>query len=209
MISRVFVLVLLAFAATAHAQQYRWVDKDGRVQFTDTPPPAWAKDVRKDESVAEKPAAAPLPFELARLQQDFPVTLYTAPTCKEGCERARDLLNKRGIPFKEVSVIDTDTQDELKRASGGTDVPVMVVGRSVERGFEQSAFDALLDSAGYAKAGVYPARAQKAPDGADGTSGVKAQKVEQAPRKTGPYDTSGLQGTPQKPGPYGTPAETK
>src|SRR5213078_225399 len=29
----------LAFAATALAQQYRWVDKDGKVGYGDTPPP--------------------------------------------------------------------------------------------------------------------------------------------------------------------------
>ena len=29
----------LAFAATALAQQYRWVDKDGKVAYGDTPPP--------------------------------------------------------------------------------------------------------------------------------------------------------------------------
>jgi len=207
MISRFFLIALLLLTGLAQAQQYRWVDKNGRVQFTDTPPPAGAKDVRKTETEAEKPAAAPLPFELARLQRDFPVTLYTAPACKEGCERARALLNQRGIPFKEVSVADNETQDELKRVSGGTDVPVMVVGRSVERGFEQSAFDALLDSAGYPKAGVYPARSQKASDAQSG--GVKAEKVETPVKKSGPYDPSGLQGTPQKPGPYGIPGETK
>jgi glutaredoxin len=221
MISRVFLLVLLTLAGLAHAQQYRWVDKNGRVQYTDTPPPASAKDVRKTDGTAgttAKPAAAPLPFEVARLQQDFPVTLYTAPACKEGCDRARALLNKRGIPFKEISVWETETNEELKRVSGGTDVPTLLVGRSVERGFEQTAFDALLDSAGYPKAGVFPARSQKAPDtpegyvAPDGSSAgkpaVRAEKTE-APQKTGPYDPSGLQGAPQKPGPYGVPGETK
>jgi hypothetical protein len=29
----------IAFAATALAQQYRWVDKDGKVGYGDTPPP--------------------------------------------------------------------------------------------------------------------------------------------------------------------------
>ena len=199
---------MLMLAGLAHAQQYRWVDKRGRIQYTDTPPPASAKDVRKTESTAAPAAAPALPFELARLQQDFPVTLYTAPTCKEGCERARDLLNKRGIPFKEISVFENSTNEELKRVSGGTEVPTMVVGRSVEKGFEQTAFDALLDSAGYPKAGIYPARAQKAPDGPDGKPAVKAEKAA-APEKPGPYDASGLQGTPQKPGPYGVPGETK
>jgi glutaredoxin len=208
MISRFFLITLLLFAGLAQAQQYRWVDKNGRVQFTDTPPPTGAKDVRKTDIETEKPAAAPLPFELTRLQRDFPVTLYTAPVCKEGCDRSRALLNKRGIPFKEISVIDTEANEELKRISGGTDVPVMVVGRSVERGFEQSAFDALLDSAGYPKAGVFPTRSQKASDGPDGKPAVQAEKKD-APRKPGPYDPSGLQGTPQKPGPYGIPGETK
>ena len=32
-------LLALGFAAAASAQQFRWVDKDGRVQYGDTPPP--------------------------------------------------------------------------------------------------------------------------------------------------------------------------
>lgn len=37
---RPLLAVLLAFAATAAtAQMYRWVDKDGRVHYTQTPPP--------------------------------------------------------------------------------------------------------------------------------------------------------------------------
>ena len=39
---RAVVLLLLLAAAQAHAQQYRWVDEKGRVQYTDTPPPATA-----------------------------------------------------------------------------------------------------------------------------------------------------------------------
>jgi predicted lipid-binding transport protein (Tim44 family) len=32
-------LVVMGFVASVSAQQYRWVDKDGRVQYGDTPPP--------------------------------------------------------------------------------------------------------------------------------------------------------------------------
>jgi hypothetical protein len=35
--------VMLAAAAGASAQLYRWVDKDGRVRYTDTPPPGGVK----------------------------------------------------------------------------------------------------------------------------------------------------------------------
>jgi hypothetical protein len=37
---KVFLLALgAAFAATALAQQYKWVDQDGKVRYGDTPPP--------------------------------------------------------------------------------------------------------------------------------------------------------------------------
>ncbi|MGH8703832.1 MAG: DUF4124 domain-containing protein [Burkholderiales bacterium] len=33
------LLVALALAGAAQAQQYKWVDKDGKVRYGDTPPP--------------------------------------------------------------------------------------------------------------------------------------------------------------------------
>jgi len=200
--------VAAAFGAgLAAAQQYRWIDKDGKVQFSDTPPPPGAKDVRKSTDTTAKPGAPAVPFELARLQKDFPVTLYTAPNCKEGCQNARDLLNKRGIPFKEVQAWDPDSAAELKRVSGGDEVPVLVVGRTMERGYEKGAFNALLDSAGYPKEGLLPALSQKAPPPPDGYTAPDAQPAAKpvqsvAPQKLGPYDASGLQGPAPKPGPY-------
>ena len=224
-------LLFLLAAGLAQAQQYRWIDRDGRVQFTDAPPPAWAKDVRRTNVTTAKPAAPQVPFEVARLQKDFPVTLYTSPNCKEGCDFARAALSKRGVPFKEVQVWDLETNDELKRVSGALEVPTLLVGRSAQRGYEQEPFDALLDSAGYPKAGVLPAlpvKAPAAPEGyvADETArpGAKPVQAPQAPQKAGPYDASGLTGPapkpgqydpsglvgpPPKPGQYGIPGEAK
>ena len=213
--SRVALVVLAWFVASgpAQAQQYRWVDKNGKVQFTDAPPPADAKDVRKVEgaapAAAQTGAEAPLPYEIARLQADFPVTLYTSPGCKDACELPRAALNKRGVPFKEVQAWNKETIDELKRISGGNEVPVLTVGRDTLRGFEQSAFDAMLDSAGYPSAGTVPPRSQKAPPPPEGYAGAdapkpEAQKPAEAQPKAGPYDTSGLQGPAPKPGIYDT-----
>ena len=55
------------------------------------------------------------------------------------------------------------TNEELKKVSGGNGVPVLLVGTSVQKGFEQGALDALLDNAHYPKAGVVPARKQAPP----------------------------------------------
>jgi Domain of unknown function (DUF4124) len=45
-------LLLLALSVSAHSQMYKWPDKDGRVHYSDTPPPG-----AKDERRAGKPAA--------------------------------------------------------------------------------------------------------------------------------------------------------
>ena len=207
MISRVFFCLLLAAAAgLAQAQQYRWIDDKGRVQITDTPPPRGAKDVRKIAGPAAKPeAAAPMPFELARLQKDFPVSLYTAPGCKDPCEQARSHLNKRGIPFKEVQVWNPETLEQLKALASTENVPVLAVGRSVQSTFDPVRYDALLDSAGYPAAGVFPARSQQAPAAPEGFEPLpvaEPEKPVESAQKAGPYDTSGLKGPAPKPGPY-------
>jgi len=215
MILRVFSLASLAAVlaiAPAQAQQYRWIDRHGNVQFTDTPPPPGAKDVRTVTGATAAPASASMPYEVARLQADFPVVLYTSPSCKAACQLARDALNKRSVPFNEVQVWNAPTIAELKRVSGGEEVPALLVGREVQRGFEESAFDLLLDSAGYPKAGALPPLSQKAPPPPEGYSTPEKPKpapAAQGAEKPGPYDTSRLQGPPPKTGPYSVPGETK
>jgi glutaredoxin len=159
----VFSILLACAAGAASAQLYRWTDEKGRVHITDTPPPPSAKSVQKTKPGAVSAVESQQPFELTQAIKDFPVTLYTSPSCKEGCAAARAALNRRSVPFKEVQVSDEPTNEELKRVSGGNDVPTLVVGRSVHRGFEQGAYDALLDSARYPKTGLLPPRAQAQP----------------------------------------------
>jgi len=163
MILRTLLLVLLAGAGLAHAQQYRWVDKDGVVQYTDTLPPPGAKDVQKLKPRSANVAQPQTPFALANVQKDFPVTLYTSPNCKEPCSAAREALNKRGVPFKEVQVWDPDTNKQLEKVAGSSGVPTLVVGRTVQKGYEQGAYDILLDSAGYPRAGILPVGTQGVP----------------------------------------------
>jgi glutaredoxin len=168
-------------------------------------------------------SGAPLPFEIARLLKDFPVTLYTSPNCKEICEQARAALNQRSVPFTEEQIWNEETQQKLKTVSGSNQVPVIVIGRTVLTGFDQSKVDELLSSSGYPAAGVYPPRKQSAPPPPDSAAKAEAPKPVAGP-KPGPYDTSNLQGPPPKPGlydssklqgpapkpgPYGVPAESK
>jgi glutaredoxin len=182
-------LCLAAFAATA--QVYRWTDDKGRVHITDTPPPASAKSVRKSGGPAPAGAAAasaPEPFELQQARSKYPITLYTTPGC-EACAEARKLLNGRGLPFSEVSVTEEAQLEELKKVSGGTSVPAMVVGSSVQRGFEPGLYQRTLDAAGYPRAGVLPARNQAEPTPPP-PPGLPAVKPAAEPeRPAGPYSS--------------------
>lgn len=50
---------LVALATAAHAQQFRWVDKDGRVQYGDSPPPgAKVTPLKPPAGPAVQPASA-------------------------------------------------------------------------------------------------------------------------------------------------------
>ena len=55
-------MAILLATATVAAQVYKWVDKDGKVQYTDTPPPASATKTeakKLDAAPVAAPVAAP------------------------------------------------------------------------------------------------------------------------------------------------------
>jgi glutaredoxin len=181
------VLVLFAFAAAAHAQTYRWVDEKGRVQYTDTPPPAGAKGAQKKQ-LRDNAMGSQGSYDLDKAMRESPVTLYSHPDCKEHCQMARNTLNKRGIPFREVNVETQETQDELKRVSGGINVPVLVVGGQVETAISAQAYERALDLAGYPRAGVARPRNQAAPPPLDDKPAEAAKPAaEPEPARRGPY----------------------
>ena len=157
----VSAVVVLVYAGIAGAQLYRWTDEKGRVQITDTPPPVSAKNVQKRAAPAA-PAAQQEPFALQKARKEFPVTLYSAPGC-DLCNDARKLLNARGVPFTEISVTSSEQIEEFKKTVGGTSVPAIVIGSTVQQGYGETVYQRLLDDAGYPKTGELPPRNQAGP----------------------------------------------
>jgi glutaredoxin len=186
--ARPIAFLLMLSAGVAFAQPYRWIDEKGRVQYSDTPPPAGAKGVEK-KRFQDNAIGGQSSYQLDKATRESPVTLYSHPDCKDQCQIARDTLNKRGIPFREVSVDSQPKQDELKRLSGGTIVPVLAVGGQVETTISPQAYDRALDLAGYPPAGVARPRNQAAPPAAPESRPAEAPKpaAEPAPERRGPY----------------------
>ena len=164
---RAYFLVAAAFAATiacgaATAQAYRWVDEQGNVHYTQTPPPPGAKNVqRKNLQQSGAAASADLPYATKLAAQNFPVKLFAQEKC-EACDRARALLVKRGVPFAEVNVLSQKEADEVKAISGEGNLPLVVVGSLHQSGFQEQLLNSLLDTAGYpAEGSSVPSAASK------------------------------------------------
>jgi hypothetical protein len=151
-------LVCLAAAGNASAQVYKWKDAKGVTHFSDTPPPPSAAQVEV-KSYAGGGASVELPYELAQAVKNFPVVFYTTKDCS-ACDQGRGWLRGRGIPFTEKTVNSADDQAALKRAGGGNQLPLLMVGRSQLTGFEAGAWDGALASASYPAERVLPANYQ-------------------------------------------------
>lgn len=159
----VFRLALLSAAvlatSLADAQTtYRWIDpKTGTTVISDQQPPPGAKQVVKRG--AEESGEQQVPYATRQAAEKFPVTLYTSANCIDECKLARDLLNGRGVPFAEKMLTTQAEIDELAKHLGSeAGIPSVIVGRQSFKGFEASAWNNLLDLAGYPKLAPYGAK---------------------------------------------------
>lgn len=154
-------LALLAALLPAQAQ-YKVVAPDGRVTYTDTPPPtaSGSKVTRLSDRVSVIPQIT-LPLELRQAASRYPVTLYTMKAC-DPCDMARDFLRKRGVPHTEKTVLSAADGDALQRLTGGRDAPTLTIGSQVLRGLSTDTWNSYLDSAGYPRESRLPPNYQHA-----------------------------------------------
>ena len=145
-------------SVTQAQQVFRIVGPDGKVTFSDKPPPAAsnARVTTAPTDGARGAAVAALPFELRRVAGQFPVTLYTGDNCGP-CASARTLLTARGVPFTEKTVTSNEDADALKRLSGDNSLPFGTIGSQQLKGFSDAEWTQFLDAAGYPKSSVLPA----------------------------------------------------
>jgi hypothetical protein len=96
----VAIAVLLA-TATVTAQVYKWVDKDGKVQYSDTPPPADAKASPKKVDVTPAAGGTVSP---------------PAPPAKSapGKDAAKDAA--KGAPAKPLTLEERNKESDKRRA---------------------------------------------------------------------------------------------
>ena len=144
---------LAASVALAQSTVYRWVDKNGNVQYTDTPPPADAKSATEKRMRGGGPSTEEqMPYATRMAAQRHPVTLYISSDCGDYCSQGRALLGRRGVPYTEKNAeTNQEARDALMKVAGSLSVPFLVIGEASVRGFDEESWNSALDRAGYAR----------------------------------------------------------
>jgi glutaredoxin len=146
---------LFTIAGLAQAQMYKWVGPDGKITYSDVPPPTSAKQVERKEIPVGDANASDLPADLAAAVRGNPVTLFTAPKCVP-CQQGRSLLVNRGVPFSEKTVVSNEDIDRLRQVSGDAQLPFLQVGGVKQQGYSQEGWTSALTTAGYPEASKLP-----------------------------------------------------
>jgi glutaredoxin len=146
------VATVVAALAGAQAQQvFRYIDKEGKVVYSDRSPPADSKEVQAKRLSPNYIENNDVPLALTQATERFPVTLYTF-ACGAVCQNAEALLNRRGVPFTTVNVEEAKGAEQLQKLTGAQQAPVLQVGdKLIAKGFNDARWTTMLDDAGYPK----------------------------------------------------------
>ena len=143
------VLILLPF--TLFADMYKWIDENGNVHYTDSPPPG--KKAKKLDLKINSITGPGVVSTIGKQSPQSPaagtakVKLYTTTWCGY-CKRAKAYLQARGTSFQEIDV-ETSAQGQREfQALGGRGVPVILVGNQRMDGYSEGTLAGMLKQAG-------------------------------------------------------------
>jgi glutaredoxin len=142
-------VLLIACAADAGAQAvYRWIDANGRVQYTSEKPPGVPATVVQPRinSYGGTPAASGARAGGAAAAQPE-VVMYATDWCPY-CRQAREHFGRQRIVYREVDIEKSPAGRAEYDRLGGRGVPLILVGSQRMQGFRAESFDRLLKSAG-------------------------------------------------------------
>ena len=161
---RTLVLFIAAavIAGTALAGTvYKSVGPDGKVVYSDQPPPSGSK-VEKTLDFANLPTT-PLPDSVLRYREDLQksmqkrladpgnepaaseTVLFSAVWCRY-CRDAKAYLAEKGIRYREYDVDTPDGRQALTAAGAGKGIPLLVRNGRKIQGYSRQAYDALFQA---------------------------------------------------------------
>lgn len=155
--------LLVAGGHAAASEAWRWRE-GGRWVYGDKFPPGAASPERfAPLSAGPRLASPPIGWENEQAAKSSPVIIYGVGC--PGCEAAKKLMDRRGVPAQVRDPAKAEVYDEFKARSPQSLAPVIVVGERSLVGFDEDSINAALDEAGYKKMPpAKPGPSPKAPD---------------------------------------------
>lgn len=146
---------ILATPSVAQAKLYKVVGPDGKVTYTDKPPAKKAKGKVKNMDGRSSTNIKKLPAALRKPASQYPVVLYTSTDREcQGCDTARNLLRKRGIPHTEKLVNTPQDWNAFRKKTNNHALPLLKIGSKQIAGFKASQWNEYLTAAEYPKTSV-------------------------------------------------------
>ena len=143
------LLCLISLSQLSYSKIYKWIDKNGELQFSDQPPQKKHKDQTIEQvevkiNSVSNPSFSDNPLESETDDTDQAsakkVIMYSASWCGV-CKHAKKYFRQQGIAYKEYD-IETSAKGrrDFKRLRG-RGVPIILVGKQRMNGFDASAFE--------------------------------------------------------------------
>ena len=145
---KIVALCALLACIPASAQQiHRWVDADGRVQYSDKPPPG-VKSAPVQSRISSY-GGTPVVSGSASAGATRPeVKMYATDWCGY-CKKAREHFARERIRYTELDVDKSAAARAEYQRMGARGVPVILVGTQRMNGYSEEGLAAMLKAAGY------------------------------------------------------------
>lgn len=145
---KTIALCALSVCVPVSAQQiHRWVGADGRVQYSDKPPPGvTSRPVEaRINSYSGTPVVSGTPSPAATRPE---IKMYATDWCPY-CKKAQAFFAQQGIRYTHVDIEKSDAARAEYQRLGGRGVPVILVGSQRMNGFSEERLAQMLKAAGY------------------------------------------------------------
>ncbi|GLX78435.1 NrdH-like redox domain-containing protein [Thalassotalea insulae] len=139
-----WLLLFIAIPGTT-AEIYKWLDKDGKVHYSDKQPADFdAKTIDKQALTSKyssytQVAIKIAPYQALKYSQTNNLVMYTTSRCGY-CAKARKYFAENNIRYKEKNIETSEKYQREFTNFGGTGVPVLFWGKYKMTGFSVARF---------------------------------------------------------------------
>jgi len=125
-----------------NAEVYRWIDSDGKVQFSDQKP----ENRQVEQLYLEVNTYTNVTYDDSIFDTNVSggrnkrVVMYSTTWCGY-CKKARQYFEKKSIPYTEYDIDKDKRAKKQYNKMGATGVPVILVGKKRMNGFSASGFE--------------------------------------------------------------------